>query len=93
MRGNKGPQQQGIHRVRYHQFQNLLNSLLHGVTSLKGFGIDDNELGVCPAAAVLYYLSQTQPKLMGHINHVQVLRRDDHMWMDAFTIRNLDFEW
>lgn len=61
-----------------------------GVTSLKGFGIDDNELGVSPAAAVLYYLSQTQPKLMGHINHVQVVRRDDHMWMDAFTIRNLE---
>ena len=60
------------------------------VNSLKGFGILENELGISPAAAVLYYLSQTQPKLMGHINHIQVLRRDDHMWMDAFTIRNLE---
>ena len=60
------------------------------VNSLKGFGILENELGVSPAAAVLYYLSQTQPKLMGHINHIQVLRRDDYMWMDAFTIRNLE---
>ena len=60
------------------------------VNSLKGFGILENELGISPAAAVLYYLSQTQPKLMGHINHIQVLRRDDYMWMDAFTIRNLE---
>ncbi|MAJ37969.1 MAG: DNA mismatch repair protein MutS [Flavobacteriaceae bacterium] len=60
------------------------------VNSLKGFGVLENELGISPAAAVLYYLSQTQPKLMGHINHIQVLRRDDQMWMDAFTIRNLE---
>lgn len=58
--------------------------------SLKGFGW--NELGpaLIAAGAVLHYLGETQHTRLNHINRLQPVRRDRFVWMDRFTIRNLE---
>lgn len=58
--------------------------------SLKGFGIDDLSEGILCAGAILYYLSQTQHSHLQHINAVKRIVNDHYMWLDKFTIRNLE---
>lgn len=58
--------------------------------SLKGFGIEDAPLATITAGAVLHYLKETQQAHLGHLNAVHRLRPDDALWMDRFTIRNLE---
>jgi DNA mismatch repair protein MutS len=58
--------------------------------SLKGFGIDDLQDGIVAAGAVLYYLSETQHNKIQHITAVHRISEDAYVWMDRFTIRNLE---
>ncbi|MFY8005403.1 MAG: DNA mismatch repair protein MutS, partial [Chitinophagaceae bacterium] len=58
--------------------------------SLKGFGIDGLHLGIVAAGAILYYLKETEHPHVQHITAIQRLERDDFLWMDRFTIRNLE---
>ncbi len=58
--------------------------------SLKGFGIGNMSLGVTAAGAILYYLKETEHPHLQHITSVQRMERDDFLWMDRFTIRNLE---
>ena len=58
--------------------------------SLQGFGVQDMEEGIAAAAAVLYYLSETQHDRLSHIHTLKRLHVNDHVWMDRFTIRNLE---
>lgn len=58
--------------------------------SLKGFGIDDLQEGIVAAGAVLYYLSETQHNKIQHITAVHRISEDAYVWMDRFTIRNLE---
>jgi len=58
--------------------------------SLKGFGIEDLEDGVIAAGAALQYLSDTQHLHVKHISNLQRLEENSHVWMDKFTIRNLE---
>jgi len=58
--------------------------------SLKGFGIDDLQEGVVAAGAVLYYLSETQHNKIQHITAIHRIAEDAYVWMDRFTIRNLE---
>ena len=69
-----------------------LDSLLkHFQThSLKGFGIDDIPSGIVAAGAVLHYLRDTEHPNLQHIATVQRIDMNDHLWMDKFTIRNLE---
>lgn len=60
------------------------------VSSLKGFGIDKMELAIIAASAALHYLSQTQHDKMGHIKNIARLEEDKYVWLDRFTIRNLE---
>ena len=60
------------------------------VKSLKGFGVDNLELAIIAAGAVLYYLSQTQHDRVGHITTISRLEEDKYVWLDRFTIRNLE---
>lgn len=60
------------------------------VKSLKGFGIDKMELAIIAGSAVLHYLSQTQHDKLGHIAHIARLEEDKYVWLDRFTIRNLE---
>jgi DNA mismatch repair protein MutS len=60
------------------------------VKSLKGFGVENLELAIIAAGAVLYYLSQTQHDRVGHITTISRLEEDKYVWLDRFTIRNLE---
>ncbi|MCV6629118.1 MAG: DNA mismatch repair protein MutS [Flavobacteriaceae bacterium] len=58
--------------------------------SLKGFGISDMPLGIIAASACLHYLSETQHHQLPHIRHIQRIEKDAYVWLDRFTIRNLE---
>jgi DNA mismatch repair protein MutS len=58
--------------------------------SLKGFGIEDLKEGIIASGAVLYYLSETQHNKVQHITAIQRIAEDAYVWMDRFTIRNLE---
>jgi len=60
------------------------------IKSLKGFGIDDLQNGIISAGAVLFYLSETQHKQLDHISSIHRIQEDHYVWMDRFTIRNLE---
>lgn len=61
-----------------------------GTHSLKGFGIENLPEAIIAAGAVLHYLKDTEHPNLGHITSVQRIDRNEHMWMDRFTIRNLE---
>ena len=58
--------------------------------SLKGFGIEELAEGIVASGAVLYYLSETQHNKIQHITNIQRIAEDAYVWMDRFTIRNLE---
>jgi len=58
--------------------------------SLKGFGIEQMLLAIIAAGAVLYYLKETEHPNLQHIATIQRIEKDDFLWMDRFTIRNLE---
>ncbi|MGC4104545.1 DNA mismatch repair protein MutS [Ferruginibacter sp.] len=61
-----------------------------GTHSLKGFGIEKMSLAIIAAGAVLHYLKDTEHPNLGHITSIQRIDKDEHLWMDRFTIRNLE---
>jgi DNA mismatch repair protein MutS len=61
-----------------------------GTQSLKGFGVSDLELGIIAAGAILYYLSENQHHKLGHITALSRIEEDRYVWLDRFTIRNLE---
>lgn len=61
-----------------------------GTQTLKGFGIDHLNLGIIASGAVLHYLSETQHSRLQHINRIQRIAEEEYVWMDRFTIRNLE---
>jgi len=58
--------------------------------SLKGFGVDHLEEGIIASGAVLYYLSETRHHRLQHINSINRIAEEQYVWMDRFTIRNLE---
>ncbi len=58
--------------------------------SLKGFGIENMHAGIIAAGAILYYLKDTEHPHLQHIASIQRIDKDDYLWMDKFTIRNLE---
>lgn len=58
--------------------------------SLKGFGIEELSEGIIASGAILYYLSETQHNKVQHITSIQRIAEDAYVWMDRFTIRNLE---
>lgn len=61
-----------------------------GTASLKGFGIEDIEEGIVAAGAVLYYLKETEHREISHISSISRIEEDHYVWLDKFTIRNLE---
>lgn len=61
-----------------------------GTHSLKGFGVEGLTKAIIAAGAVLHYLKDTQHPNLQHVNSLQRINREDHLWMDRFTIRNLE---
>lgn len=58
--------------------------------NLKGFGIEDSKEGICAAGAILFYLEETEHKEISHISSVSRIDTDKYVWLDKFTIRNLE---
>ena len=58
--------------------------------SLKGFGIDELKNALIAAGAIIHYLKDTEHPNLQHINGLQRIDKDDFLWMDRFTIRNLE---
>jgi DNA mismatch repair protein MutS len=59
-------------------------------SSLKGFGVQNLAFGVIAAGAILYYLDITQHSQLGHITNLSRIEEDRYVWLDKFTIRNLE---
>ena len=69
-------------------FESLTNHFQ--TNSLKGFGIEELHEGIISSGAILYYLSETQHNKIQHITSIQRIAEDAYVWMDRFTIRNLE---
>jgi DNA mismatch repair protein MutS len=63
---------------------------LFGAKSLKGFGLHDAPKAIIAAGAILQYLEYTHHTRLGHIQGIKRLREGDGMWLDRFTVRNLE---
>jgi DNA mismatch repair protein MutS len=61
-----------------------------GTNSLKGFGIEELSEGIIASGAALFYLSETQHNKLSHISTIGRIAEDAYVWMDRFTIRNLE---
>jgi DNA mismatch repair protein MutS len=69
-------------------FETLTNHFQ--TNSLKGFGIEELPEGIIASGAVLYYLSETQHNRLSHITNIHRIAENAYVWMDRFTIRNLE---
>lgn len=61
-----------------------------GTNSLKGFGISQLSEGIISAGAIIHYLSENQHDRLGHITAISRIEEDKYVWLDRFTIRNLE---
>ncbi|OFX38987.1 MAG: DNA mismatch repair protein MutS, partial [Bacteroidetes bacterium GWA2_40_15] len=59
-------------------------------SSLKGFGVHSLNYGIIAAGAILYYLDITQHEQLGHITSLSRIEENRYVWLDKFTIRNLE---
>lgn len=59
-------------------------------TSLKGFGIEELEHAIIAAGAIIHYLGETQHDNLKHINVISRLHQEKHIWLDKFSVRNLE---
>ncbi|MRX48783.1 DNA mismatch repair protein MutS [Pedobacter sp. HX-22-1] len=60
------------------------------VKSLKGFGIEKLSLGIIAAGVCLHYLNETEHRQLQHITNISRIEEDRYMWLDRFTVRNLE---
>ena len=58
--------------------------------TLKGFGVDQLKHGIIASGVVLHYLSETQHRQLRHINTIKPIAEEEYIWMDRFTIKNLE---
>ena len=60
------------------------------VNSLKGFGIDENNVGILACGSILHYLDETQHKQLAHITKINQIIDNTYVRMDQFTVSNLE---
>lgn len=60
------------------------------VASMKGFGVDRLPVGLVAAGVALHYLNETEHRNLKHISAIARIEEDRFMWLDRFTIRNLE---
>jgi DNA mismatch repair protein MutS len=61
-----------------------------GTSSLKGFGIEHLNLAIMSCGAILHYLGETKHDKLQHITAVSRVEEDQYVWLDRFTVRNLE---
>ena len=69
-------------------YNNLINHFK--TVNLKGFGIEDFNEGIISAGIILHYLNANKHEKLGHITNIQKIESTDYIWLDRFTIRNLE---
>ncbi len=73
-----------------HEFTYPLLTQQFKTKNLKGFGIENSPLGIISAGVILHYLAETEHRAIGHISSIQRIEEDKYVWLDRFTIRNLE---
>lgn len=75
-----------------YQYDYTYEKLTHhfATANLKGFGIETLEHGIIAAGAILYYLEETEHKEVKHIASISRIAEEKYVWLDKFTIRNLE---
>ncbi len=73
-----------------HDFSYELLMKHFGTISLKGFGIEEFGLGIIAAGAALHYLAETNNDKLQHISKITRIEEERYVWLDRFTIRNLE---
>ncbi len=73
-----------------HDYANEILTNHFKTSSLKGFGVTQLEEGIVASGAILYYLSETQHNKLEHITRINRIAEDEYVWMDRFTVRNLE---
>ena len=68
--------------------ENLINQF--GTKSLKGFGIHNLDKGIIASGAILHYLKETEHNQTKHIQKLTRIEKSEYVWMDSFTIKNLE---
>ena len=61
-----------------------------GTTTLEGFGIDESDVVICPAGAVIEYLNETQKTAIGHISSIKKVARSKFLQIDQTSLRSLE---
>lgn len=61
-----------------------------GTKNLKGFGVEALTHGIIAAGAILHYLAETQHNQLGHITNLSRIEEEKYVWLDRFTVRNLE---
>ncbi len=61
-----------------------------GTASLKGFGVEEQKIGVIAAGVILHYLKETHHNQLDHITHISRIEEENYVWLDKFTINNLE---
>jgi DNA mismatch repair protein MutS len=72
--------------------ENAYDKLLHHfkTKTLKGYGVEDAEAGIIAAGAIMNYLEITEHRQISHITGITRIASDNYVWLDRFTIRNLE---
>ena len=75
-----------------YQYDFAIESLCNhfNTKSLKGFGVEKLKDGLVSAGAIMHYLNETQHQKINHITYINRIPKDDYIWMDGFTIKNLE---
>lgn len=75
-----------------YNYENALDTLLKlfNTHSLKGFGIEDERASIIAAGAILQYLKDTEHNHLSHLTKITRLREEKYVWLDRFTIQNLE---
>lgn len=63
---------------------------LFGTNTLKGFGIEEDIYGTVAAGAIVHYLNESQQKNLGHLSRIYPFDDSSFVWLDQFTVRNLE---
>ncbi|MDG1427317.1 MAG: DNA mismatch repair protein MutS [Crocinitomicaceae bacterium] len=61
-----------------------------GTKSLKGFGLENLDDAIIAAGSIVHYLSENQHDRLGHIRNISRIEEERYVWLDRFTIRNLE---
>lgn len=76
--------------VYTHEYANEMLTKHFGTKSLKGFGIEGLSAAIVAAGAVFHYLNENQHHRLGHISTISRIEEEKYVWLDRFTVRNLE---